>query len=97
MTIKIERRVPPPEDFPRSGPRPRYVMPRKYPWPDMRHGDSLSMPSLKDARSAHNSFMHHKRTKHSRISPTAFVTMRKQPDGSYILWFMDHGPPSAQK
>jgi hypothetical protein len=90
MTIKIERRVPPPD---RSEPLPPYAMPRKYPWPDMRHGDHISVPSRKEARSAHNSFQCHKRTKHSRISPGAFVTMRKQLDGSYILWFMDHGSP----
>lgn len=89
MTLKIERRVPPPD---RPGPLPPYVMPRKYPWPDMQHGDHLSLPSRRAAVSAHNSFMCHKRTKHSRISPTAFVTMRKQPDGTYLLWFMDHGP-----
>lgn len=93
MTIKIERRVPPPKG---SGPLPPYVMPRKYPWPDMQHGDHISVPSRKDACSAHNSFMHHKRTKHSRISPTAYVTMRKQPDGSYLLWLMDQEPLTPQ-
>ena len=94
MTLKIERRVLPPDH---RGPLLRYVMPRKYPWPDMKHGDHLTVFSRREAVSAHSSFMSHKRTKHSRISPTAYVTMRKQPDGSYLLWLMDQEPPTPPK
>jgi hypothetical protein len=92
MTIKIEHRVPPPHgdgDFVRRPSDGLYTMPRKWPWPQMKAGDHITVKNKKEARSAHNSFMCHKRTKHSRLSPTSYVTMRKQPDNTYILWLCD--------
>lgn len=95
MPIKIERNIPAPgkeDPFVRRDPDGPYTMPRKWPWPQMKPGDHITVATRGEARSAHNSFMTHKRTKHSRLSPTAYVTMRKQPNGSYILWLMDRDP-----
>lgn len=92
----IEKNVPPPLPRTKTGlghPEHPYVMPRKWPWPDMEVGDSLVVNSRKEARSAHNSFMCHKRTKHSRIQPGWFVVMRQQTDGTYRLWLLDKNHP----
>lgn len=92
MPIKIDRNVPIPNgdpSFVRRDPDGSHTMPRKWPWPEMRVGDSLVAKNQRAARSAHNSFMAHKRTKHSRLSPTSYIVMRKQPDGTYRLWLLD--------
>jgi hypothetical protein len=92
----LEKNVPPPLPRTKTGighPENPYVMPRKWPWPDMEVGDSLVVNSRGEARSAHNSFMCHKRTKHSRLKPSWYVIMRQQPDGTYRLWLLDRDAP----
>lgn len=96
MPIKIDRNIPLPTDLPATTRRSKdgpYTMPRKWPWTEMRVGDSLVAPNLAAARSAHNSFMCHKRTKHSRLPATSYVTMRRQDDGTYRLWLRDGQNP----
>jgi hypothetical protein len=92
MPIEIERNIPLPKngsDFVRRDADGPHTMPRKWPWTGMRVGDSLTAKNKREARSAHNSFMAHKRTKYSRLSPDSYVIMRKQPDGTYRLWLLD--------
>jgi len=98
MLIKIDRNIPHPSKGPIFVRRPSdgpYTMPRKWPWTEMRVGDSLVAPDRAAARSAHNSFMTHQRTKHSRLPATAYVSMRKQPDGTYRLWLLDREQSSS--
>ncbi len=92
MTIIVE------SDVPYAGTRRGFVyrepdgprtMPRKWPWTQLRPGDSFVVPSAKEAKAAYNSYHHHKGTKYSRIQPDWFVRMRRQPDGTYRLWLLD--------
>lgn len=92
MPIEIQHNVPLPNDGSDlvrreiDGP---HTMPRKWPWPQMCAGDCITAKNKREARSAHNSFMAHKRTKYSRLSPNSYVIMRKQPDGTYLLWLLE--------
>lgn len=88
----IEKNVPPPPPRGKTGlghPEHPYVMPRKWPWTEMQVGESFVTRTRAEARSAHNSFMSHKRTKYSRIRPTWYIIMRQQADGTYRLWLLD--------
>ena len=90
--MNIEKNVPPPLPRTKTGlghPKHPYVMPRKWLWTEMEVGDSFVTRTKAEARSAQTSFMSHKRTKYSRIKPTWYVVMRKQPDGTYRLWLLD--------
>lgn len=92
MTIVIEKDVPfanKDKGFvyrESDGPR---TMPRKWPWTQLRPGDSFVVATFKEAKAAYNSYHHHKRTKYSRIQPTWFARMRRQDDGTYRLWLLD--------
>lgn len=99
MKIVIEKNVPLPTDpvldlVMREPDGPR-TMPRKWPWPQMKPNDSFVVPNRKMALSAHNSFLHHAKTKYTRFQPTWYVRMRKQPDGTYRLWLLDREQPST--
>jgi hypothetical protein len=83
--IKIERDVLPPPDLHAE----RYKMPRKWPWHEMKPGDSFVVATIKEARSANNSFKSHQSTKHTKLKPSWTTRWRQQPDGTYRLWLLD--------
>ena len=83
--VKIEHDVPPPSDLLSD----RYKMPRKWPWHEMKPGDSFVVATVREARSAHNSFKKYQQTKYTKAKPSWTTTWRTQPGGYCRLWLLD--------
>jgi hypothetical protein len=62
---------------------------RKYPWHTMVPGDSFVVATLREAKSAHNSFQSYRNSRSTRIRPSWFASSSKQEDGTYRLWLLD--------
>ena len=82
----VESSVP----YKKNSERPSYSRyTRKWPWHTMKPGDSFVVTTLREAKSAHNSFQSYRNTRTTRIYPSWFASMSKQDDGTYRMWLLD--------
>jgi hypothetical protein len=85
----VEKNIPYHSDLHRPPNSGIYVAPRKWPWTVMKPGDSFTVLTKEDMRSARNSFYQHRRTVHCKIPPTWIAATKKVSGGMYRLWLID--------
>jgi hypothetical protein len=82
--VKIETDVP----FTTNLPARYSGFPRKWPWTEMKPGDSFCVLTEAEMKSARNSLYQHRLTVHCQIPSTWVAATQKTPEG-YRLWLID--------
>jgi hypothetical protein len=71
-----------------------YIATRKWPWLQMQPGDSFTVSTQAEMRSARGSFYQHSKTRYSKIPPSWFVATKKI-SNVYRLWLFDRENPET--